>query len=40
MQYSYKKTSALGGDGAKVIVTAKKGSFFKIEGENLFLIKN
>jgi hypothetical protein len=26
---SNKKTSALGGDGAKVIVTAKNGIFFK-----------
>jgi hypothetical protein len=28
----YKKTSALGGNGAKVIVTAKNGSFFRIYG--------
>jgi len=29
MQSSDKKTSALGGDGAKVIVTAKTGIFFR-----------
>jgi hypothetical protein len=37
---SNKKTSALGGDGAKVIVTAKNGIFFRDKGQNLLLIKN